>query len=139
MAWKLDDKHKPNHTSYTLYFHVTWSTKKREPLISKEIAAFLQSFFPKKCKELEVHLLAQGIVCDHVHLILSLRPTHYIPEILNYLKGTASHEANNHHDFINTLAWTRGYHIDTISKRNLDAAKSYVNNQYQRHPDKIPV
>ena len=82
--------------------------------------------------------MAQGILCDHVHLLLSLRPTHYIPEVINYLKGTASHEANNHHSFTNSLYWTRGYHIDTVSERGLNAARDYIRNQYQRHPDKIP-
>jgi putative transposase len=138
VVWKLDEEHKPNHTSYALYFHVVWATKKRDPLIDRQIADFLEGFLPAKCEELELRLLAQGILCDHVHLILSMRPTHYIPEVIDYLKGTASHEANNHHHFTNSLYWTRGYHVDTVSARNLDAAKAYVQDQYRRHPDKIP-
>ncbi len=138
MVWKLDAEHKPNHTSYALYFHVVWATKKREPLIDRQMADFLREFLPTKCEEIELRLLEQGILCDHVHLLLSMRPTHYIPEVINYLKGTASHEANYHRDFVHSLYWTRGYHIDTVSERNLDAAKAYVRDQYQRHPDKIP-
>ncbi len=138
MVWKLDEKHKPNHTSYALYFHLVWATKKREPLIDRQMADFLSQFLPAKCEELEVRLLEQGILCDHAHLLLSLRPTHYIPEVVNYLKGTASHEANHHQEFANSLYWTRGYHIDTVSKRSLNTAQAYVRSQYQRHPDKIP-
>ncbi len=138
MVWKLDEKHKPNHTSYALYFHLVWATKKREALIDRQMADFLSQFLPDKCKELEVKLLEQSILCDHTHLLLSLRPTHYIPEVVNYLKGTASHEANHHQDFANSLYWTRGYHIDTVSKHSLNIAQAYVRNQYQRHPDKIP-
>jgi REP element-mobilizing transposase RayT len=73
-----------------------------------------------------------------VHLIVSLRPTHYIPEVLNYLKGTASHEANYHHQFINALYWMRGYHIDSVSAKSLERAKGYVRDQCKHHPDKIP-
>ena len=139
MAWDLGESHKPNHNSYALYYHTVFVTYKREPLINQEIATFLEQFFVDKCDELEVHLLEQGIVCDHVHLILSLRPTHYIPEVLNYLKGTAAHEANNHHDFQNVLRWMRGYRIDTVSERNLEAARRYVRDQCKHHSDKIPI
>ena len=123
MTWKLDQGHRPNHNSYALYYHVVFVTRRREPLITREIAEFLQRFFHEKCDEMEIHLLEEGILCDHVHLIVSLRPTHYIPEVLNFLKGTASHEANQHHDFTNVLYWMRGYHIDTVSPAALDRAR----------------
>ncbi len=139
MVWKLDTPHKPNSNSYTLYYHVVFVTKKREPFIDQEMAEFLKQFFLNKCAELEVHILEQNVLCDHVHLIISLRPTHYIPEVINYLKGTASHDANEHRKFKSALYWMRGYHIDTISHSMLGRAKSYVRAQYQHHPDKIPL
>jgi len=138
MPWDLGEAHKPNHNSYALYYHIVFVTHKREPLIDRDIAAFLKGFLADKCDELDVHLLEQGILCDHVHLVISLRPTHYIPEVLNTLKGTASHEANHHHDFQNALYWMRGYRIDTVSERNLKAARRYVRDQHKHHPDKIP-
>ena len=138
MVWEMDEGHKPNHNSFALYYHIVFVTRKREPFITQEIAGFLSEFFQDKCKELDVHLLEQGILCDHVHLIVSLQPAHYIPEVLNYLKGTASHEANHHHDFANVLYWMRGCHIDSVSPSALDRARQYVQNQYQHHPDKIP-
>ena len=139
MAWRMDEGHKPNHNSFALYYHIVFVTRKREPLITLEIAGFLAEFLKDKCQELEVHLLAQEILCDHVHLIVSLRPVHYIPELLNYLKGTASHEANHHHEFANVLYWMRGYRIDTVSPSALRRAIQYVRDQHQHHPDKIPV
>ena len=138
MTWKLDREHRPNHTSFALYCHVVWATRKREPLIDREMAGYLGEFLPAKCEELEVRLLEQGVLCDHIHLLLSLRPAHYIPEVVNYLKGTASHEANHHHEFAQPLYWTRGYRIGTVSERNLEAAGAYVRNQHRRHPDQIP-
>ena len=138
MPWQMDERHKPNHNSYTLYYHVVFVTRRREPIINREIADFLERFFAAKCNELESHLLEQSVLCDHVHLVVSLRPTHYIPEVLNHLKGIASHEANHHHEFANSLYWMRGFHIDTISRKSLEQASSYVRNQHRHHPDKIP-
>ena len=139
MAWDLGENHKPNHNSYALYYHIVFVTHRRQPLVNREIALFLERFLAEKCVELGIHLLEQGIVCDHVHLVLSLRPADYIPEVLNYLKGTAAHEANNHHDFQNVLRWMRGYRIDTVSDRNLEPAKRYAREQLNHHPDKAPV
>ncbi len=139
MGWKLDKSHKPNHNSYALYYHVVFVTQRREPTIDQEIAAFLMQFFQDKCDEMSIHLLEANVLCDHVHLILSLRPTHYIPEVLNILKGTSAHEANHHHNFQQTLHWMRGYHVETISPRLLMQVKDYVRRQYQHHPDKIPL
>lgn len=138
MPWDLGQSHKPNHNSYALYYHVVFVTYRRQALIDSEIAAFLKRFFSAKCDDLGIHLVAQGIVCDHVHLLLSLRPADYIPEMINYLKGTASHEANNHHDFEGNLGWMRGYRINTVSERNLEQAAQYVQRQVEHHPDKIP-
>ena len=139
MPWNLGENHKPTHNSYILYYHIVFVTLKRQPLINRAMADFLEQFFIDKCEELEVHLLEQGILCDHVHLVVSLRTTHYIPEIINYLKGTAAHEANNHRNFQNSLRWMRGYHISTIDKTNLERVKRYVRDQYKHHPDRIPI
>jgi REP element-mobilizing transposase RayT len=102
------------------------------------MAAFLRRFFRAKSDELDVHLLEQAILCDHAHLILSLRPTHYIPEVVNFLKGTASHEANHHQQFENVLYWMRGYRVATVSARSLERARGYVRGQHRHHPDKVP-
>jgi len=134
----MDERHKPNHTSYSLLYHLVLVTARREPLITADMAAYLTSFFQAKCEELGVRLLEQAVLCDHVHLILSMCPTHYLPEVIGCLKGAASHEANHHREFANSLYWMRGYHIDTVSARTLDRARQYVRGQLRHHPDRVP-
>jgi putative transposase len=70
------------HTDYALFYHLVWSVKKRFWLITESIRASLEENLKKKCEELEVHLLAMGINPEHVHCIISLKPTHYIPEVV---------------------------------------------------------
>ena len=86
-----------------------------------------------------MHLLEQGILCDHVHLLISLRPSHYIAEVVNFLKGTSSHETNHHHEFADALYWIRGYRVDTVSSSSLERVSAYVRTQHRHHPDKIPT
>lgn len=138
LQWKLDERHKANDLTYALYYHVVWSTPKHDILIDQPMADFLLHFFPTKCKELEVQLLAHNVLADHAHLELHLRPWHHIPVIINRLKGAASYETNNNHQFSTHLSWGRGYYIDTVSKPSVEAVQTYIQNQYQHHPDKIP-
>ena len=119
------------HTSYALYFHLVWSVKRRFQLITDTIVDKLEFFLDKKCKKLGVHLLAIGINPEHIHTIISLRPTHYIPEIVKELKGFSSHEINkSQRDFIK---WARGYSIRTVSEKNVQVAVNYVKNQRKHH------
>jgi putative transposase len=124
--------------SYALYYMLTISTKKRESFITAQVETFLRQHWAKKCEELEIHLLALGMVNDHVHFLLSLRPTHYIPDAVHDLKGSASHAVNHAEGFYATLYWGDGYDIRTVSERSLEEAKRYVFSQHQRHPDRVP-
>ena len=135
----IDEGHKPNHSSLSLYYHVVFVTLGRDPFITAGMARFLGAFFQSKCAELGVHLLAHAILCDHVHLLVSLRPSHYLPEVINFLKGTASHEANHHHTFSRSLYWMRGYHIDSVSSSSLDRARNYIHMQHKHHPARCPA
>jgi len=119
------------HTSYALYYHVVWSVKQRFHLIDDSIKEQLASLLRKKCKELKVDLLSLGINPEHIHLIIGLRPVHYIPEVVQQLKGFSAHEINrNKKDFVK---WTRGYSVRTISEMNLKVAIGYVRNQEKHH------
>ena len=137
--WKLNEQHRANDTTYALYYHVVWSTTKRLPLIDQPMAQFLWEFFLTKSEKLDVRLLEQNILSDHVHLFLNQQPTHYIPQVINGLKGGSSYETNKSGDFDATLSWPRGYRVQTVSKRDLDSVKLYIQNQYEHHPDKIPT
>jgi REP element-mobilizing transposase RayT len=121
------------HTSYALYYHLVWDVAHKEQAIDVYLYEFLSDFIKQKCEELDVHLLALGINPDHIHVVLSLKPAHYIPDLVQALKGGSSHAANHKPDGPANLYWKRGYSIRTISERNLAIAKVYVHNQAQHH------
>ena len=124
--------------SYALSYMLTISPKKREPFITAQVEPFLHQHWVQKCEDLEIHLLALGMVNDHAHFLVSLRPTYYIPDVVHDLKGSASFAVNHAEEFEATLYWGGGYDIRTVSERNLEEAKQYVFGQHQRHPDRVP-
>ena len=124
---------KTTHTDYALYYHLTWAVEEGLPLITQEIEEVLKKFLVKKCKALEIILIAVEMAKNHAHLILSLKPTHYIPDLVQALKGSSSYFINNHTNMDFALYWERGYSIRTISEMNMDNAKHYVLNQKKYH------
>jgi len=127
------DKPSVTHTSYALYYHLVWDTAERHALIDAELRSFLGDFVLHKCDELDAHVLAIGINPDHIHLILSLKPSHYIPDIVQALKGGSAYAVNHASPPLGPVRWNRGYSIRTVSERNLDIAKAYVNKQAAHH------
>jgi REP element-mobilizing transposase RayT len=127
-----EDQQAPiTHTSYALYYHLVWSVKMRFHLIDSSMIAELEDNLKRKCKELGAHMLAIGTNPEHVHCILSLKPTHCVADVVKQLKGFSSHEINKRRDRF--LKWGRGYGVRTISERNLSAAIQYVKSQTEHH------
>jgi putative transposase len=122
---------KITHTSYALYYHIVWSVKKRIHLIDNSMEVKMASLLQKKCKELGVNLLSLGINPEHIHMIIGLKPTHHIPEVVKKLKGFSAHEINK--DGGNFIKWTRGYSIRTVGESNLKSAIKYVRDQKKKH------
>ena len=120
----------------TLYGHMTWTTRERAPLITQAIAQFLEHFLPLQAERYGAKVLALGIVQDHVHALLHLRPDCDIADLARGLKGASSRLVNR--DGIASpqrpLRWARGYDLRSVAPRGLVAVERYIRDQAQRHP-----
>jgi REP element-mobilizing transposase RayT len=130
------------HVPSTIYAHLTWTTLRRDPLITPAVAAFLLRFLPPQGRRYGGQVLEIGIVRDHVHVLLHLTPGAPIPQLVQALKGASARVANR--DGIapenRPLRWDRGYDLRSVSPQALAAATRYVRRQGERHPlDRIVV
>jgi putative transposase len=76
-----------------------------------------------------------GGVEDHVHLLVGLRATHCLADVLREIKASSSrwvHEELNNHLF----SWQEGYGAFTVSASQLGAVKNYIANQEEHHRKK---
>ncbi|MCW5851299.1 MAG: transposase [Anaerolineae bacterium] len=55
-----------------LYYHITWGTRNREPLIQPSFEVALHRVMTAKVEELDGRVFAIGGVDDHVHLAVSI-------------------------------------------------------------------
>jgi REP element-mobilizing transposase RayT len=76
----------------------------------------------------------QGIggVADHVHLLVGLKATHCLADVLRELKKASSvwvHEEIG----LRTFAWQEGYGAFTVSATARETVQRYIANQEEHH------
>ena len=83
---------KQRHSFTDLMYHLVFSTKQREPLISSnDFCGALRGYMEIKANQLDAQILEFGGYFEHVHLLLRARPTKSLSEVYRQLKGFSSH------------------------------------------------
>ncbi|MDZ7967751.1 MAG: IS200/IS605 family transposase [Nostoc sp. DedSLP03] len=119
---------------WRLYYHIVWTTKKRQPLITSDKETELYNFIINKSNSLNCRLHAIGGIEDHIHLVVSIPPTIAIAEFVKKIKGSSSHHFN--HNLCPTsekFTWQEGYGIFSLGSKQLEQAVIYVQNQKIHH------
>ena len=124
---------------HRLYYHVVWTTRNREPLIDAGVAAFLCRYLRGVARQERAHVLEIGMVGTHVHLLVRVHPTTELSRLLQRFKGGSSAVAGKerHSSTGVALKWSKGYSIETVSPRTLEAVRQYLRQQPARHPNDV--
>jgi putative transposase len=120
------------HTS--LYFHVIFATKNREPVISREWREDLHFYLGGIVKGLDGHPCGIGGVMDHVHLLVSIKPTISISDFMRELKKSSSSWVRE--TKFPGFYWQEGYAAFTVSASAREAVQRYIANQEEHHRTK---
>jgi putative transposase len=121
------------HTS--LHFHLIFATKDRFPLIAQEWQLRLHAYLGGLVRHLGGVSDEINGMTDHVHLLVGLRPTHCLADVLQEVKSTSSKWV---HDEIGSskFAWQTGYGGFTVSPSQLEAVRKYIRQQEAHHRQK---
>ena len=120
--------------TYTeIYFHLVWATKKREEMITPEVAEVLYPCLKATCRDLKVTLHALNGMMDHVHLVCTLPATVAVAELMQRLKGGSAHLINHLPGGRHSLAWQPGYGALTFAGPDLKRVVAYVAGQQAHH------
>jgi hypothetical protein len=60
---------------WQLFYHIVWTTKNREPLLSPELEPIVYGFLRGKATGLGAAIFALNGTVDHVHLITAIPPS----------------------------------------------------------------
>lgn len=128
-------KDKMSSTHLSLHVHVVFGTKPQRPLIAPEWRPRLHAYLGGAAKNLGIVPEAVGGVADHVHLLLGLKATHQLSDVMWDLKRASSawvHETIGERDF----QWRNGYGAFTVSVSMLEAVRHYIARQEEHHRKK---
>jgi putative transposase len=121
---------------WRLYYHLIWSTKDRQPLITTHIEQELYDYMIGKADSLRCITHAIGGIENHLHFVVSIPPKLSIADFVQAMKGSSSHHVNYEMtDFQTKFTWQRGYGVFSFGEKKLDTAINYVTNQKQHHRD----
>jgi REP element-mobilizing transposase RayT len=115
------------------YYHLIWTTKYRQPIITAQHERIIYSAIRQKCYELKCHPIEINGVADHIHVVTTIPPSHSVADIIRQLKGVSSYEVNQQLVLKEAFHWQRGYGVLTFGEKVIPQIVEYVSNQKQRH------
>ena len=120
--------------SYTnLLYHIVFSTKDRQPLITDHCQERLYEYVGDTIRGQGGIMLAVNGTEDHLHVLAKLRPDKALSDVLRDLKANASGWMHNVFPSLKDFGWQRGYGAFTVSQSNLSKVQDYISRQKEHH------
>lgn len=120
-------------TYSSLWYHLVWSTKNRMPFLNKSLRVKLFGRFYEYCKLKEYHLDKINGVEDHIHLLISIKPSESISNVVRNLKTDSFYWLKENNFITDDFGGQDGYSAFTVSERYLENLKKYIQNQEKHH------
>ena len=117
----------------SLYYHIVFSTKNREPWIRPDIEERVWSFVGGIADRHEMTPIKVGGLDDHLHVVVAIPPTLTVSKAVQMLKGGSSRWIRTTFPELETFGWQDGYGAFTVSKTQVPATMTYVERQRKRH------
>ena len=123
---------------YSLEYHVVWCVKYRHKVIDETIEISLKEIIFKIAEDNEFKVLEFNTAEDHVHLLISCSPQHYIPNVLKALKGVSARLLMKKHGEVlkkklwGGHLWNPSYFIATVSENTEEQIREYIHQQKEK-------
>lgn len=119
------------HTAGNLVVHLIFSTKGRQPLITREFRTDLFAYLGGIIREMQGTALIINGTADHVHMLIRIRPVHATAEIARVVKTNSSRWVREKWNV--RFAWQTGYGAFSVSESNVAAVSRYIATQEEHH------
>lgn len=122
-------------TYLSLHYHIVFGTKNRALFIADAWRDRLHEYMGGTLRGLGGFPEGIGGVADHVHILVGLKATHCLADVVREMKKAASvwvHDEIGMKDF----GWQDGYAAFTVSPTAIGAVQAYVANQEEHHRKK---
>ena len=121
------------HTFTTLLYHIVYSTKNRIAFLDADILPELARLTGGILNDFDGKLLAMNGPENHVHLLVMLRPSNAISDIIRQIKSISSNWVSTKYANRKGFAWQEGYSAFSVSPSKSDSVEQYIANQITHH------
>jgi putative transposase len=115
-----------------LHYHIVCITNDRSPSLAAAWRERLHAYLGGVVRNINGIPEAIGGTADHVHLLMGLRATACLANVVRDVKAVSSRWV---HDEIGdqTFAWQEGYGAFTVSVSQCETVRTYIANQVEHH------
>jgi len=126
---------------WQLFYHIVWSTKNREPLLTPEAEPIIYGYLRNKALGLEANVYAINGYRDHVHLVASIPPKIAVSKFVGQVKAVASVKYNQSRPGAAPFYWQEEFGAFSFDRKRLPYVAAYVENQKTHHANNrlIPI
>ena len=116
-----------------LLCHFIFSTKNRVPMISSSLEPELYRYIGGILRGEGATLIEIGGMPDHVHIVVQMKPTMAVANLMMHVKAGSSKWVNASRRLPPRFGWQDGYGAFTVSASQLAGVRAYVRNQAEHH------
>ena len=122
---------------YKIQYHMVWCVKYRRQVLSGEAETNLFDEIRRIADEYRFRIDTMECMPDHVHVLISCSPQHYIPTLIKVLKGNTARRLFIKRPELKLKLWgghlwNPSYFIATVSENTAQQIEEYINNQKTR-------
>jgi putative transposase len=117
----------------SVYIHFVWSTKNREPLLTKEIRQIVFSHILENARDKGIFIDFIGGYSDHIHCLISLSNNQSISKVIQLIKGESSFWINKNKMTDYKFEWQNDYYGVSVNLNGLNRVREYIKNQEEHH------
>jgi putative transposase len=121
------------NTYTSMNIHFVFSTKNRENLINNKIRTRLFAYLGGIAREIKALPLAIGGTGNHVHLLISMSPVISASKCIQTIKANSSKWIHEEFPKNKGFAWQAGYSGFSVSPRQIQNVRNYIENQEEHH------
>jgi putative transposase len=123
--------------TYTqLHIHFVFAVKHRFGLINNKWKEDLYKYMTGIIQNYGHKLLSINGMPDHVHILIGLRPTQSISDLMKETKQFSSKWINDNRLVQGKFEWQEGYGAFSYSKSQVSSVINYIENQEKHHSKK---
>ena len=119
------------HTKHRLLYHLVWVPKYRKRVLQGKVAVRVRHWLYEACKVNGWWIEEVKVLPDHVHVLIQVRPTDMVAQVVQQLKGGTSYRLRQEFPELEEFIWGEhfwvdGYFAETVGARSFAAVKRYI-------------